>query len=125
MYTVEKVRGTQAGRTALGIIGSILISGLSVRSAHAQKFENPLFVFTIHDIVARAIYFLLGIATVLALLSLVVGGIFIIFAGLGTYNEKKVMQGKQIIAWAIAGLAIVILSWTIVGTVVRILGAWA
>lgn len=86
------------------------------------KFESPLGNnATVDGVLVKIINFLLGLVGLLALLSIIVGGIRII-AAFG--KEDAVTQGKKIIFWAIIGLVVVSLAWVIINLVTnQFLGA--
>lgn len=66
------------------------------------------------------VYFLISIAIfIIAPISLVVGGIMIMFAGA---NPGMLEQGKKVLTGAVIGLAIVLCSYLIVATVLKVLG---
>lgn len=84
-------------------------------------FVNPLgSITTISALLIKIINWLLGLVGLLALLALIYGGIKLIIS-LG--NESGVQTAKSIIFWAIAGLTVVIVSYAILTTVGKILGA--
>jgi FtsH-binding integral membrane protein len=96
---------------------------IAAKSAYAQTpiFQNPLRFNAVDGVIANIIYWLLGIVAMLALLALIIGGIRMIFGGFGDEQEAK--KAKQIMFWAVAGLALVMLSWVIVRYVSYLLGA--
>lgn len=71
-------------------------------------------------IITNVINWILGLTGALALAALIWGG-FIYVTSLG--NEKRIEQAKQIIIWAIVGLAIIFLAFVIINFVAGILGA--
>lgn len=85
------------------------------------KFTNPLDpVKNINVFLANVINWLLGIVGALVMLALIWGGIkYIISVG----DPKKVDEAKQVITWAIVGLAVILLAFVIVVTVKSLLGA--
>lgn len=87
--------------------------------------ENPLGEsgMTITAVLAGVIKWMLGLVGFLALIALIVGGgRMVIDFG----NEEQVKKGKTTILWAVIGLAVVILSYAILGIVTRdILGVGA
>jgi hypothetical protein len=74
-------------------------------------FINPLPGQTIPSIIINITKWLLGITALLALLSLVVGGLRFVTA-LG--SEDKLRSAKTIILWSLAGLGIVLLAYVII-----------
>ena len=99
-----------------------IIALLAPLAADAAVFQNPLQGKTLVSIVQRAILWLLGLAGFLALLALVMGGIYLIAGGFITTKEGQIKQGKQIILWAIIGLVIIGMAAAILLVVGQILG---
>lgn len=87
--------------------------------AVAPKFKDPLGGVTIVEFLANITSWLLGLVGFLAFLALVVGGIRMITA---FGNEQGVEKAKEIIKWAVIGLALVILSYAVIRIVSGFLG---
>jgi hypothetical protein len=100
------------------LFGAVLV--VFIEPALAAKFENPLgSVKTPNDIIERVAMFMVGLVGVLALLSLVWGGVlYVISFG----NDEYIKQAKKIIFWAIVGLSVVILAYVILATAAGFLG---
>lgn len=79
------------------------------------KFINPLgkgaSANSIGSFLVRIINWLLGLSAILALLSLVVGGLRMITA-IG--NDQGIAKAKTIVLWALIGLAVIALSYVMV-----------
>lgn len=71
------------------------------------------------DLVIAFTRWLLGLAAVLALLALVVGGIRMILA---FGNDSKLGEAKQVMTWAVIGLIVVLVSYGVIYAVTDILG---
>ena len=71
------------------------------------------------QVAVNAAGWLLGITGSLALLALVYGGVMFLISG---GSSERVTKAKQIIIGAIIGIAIVFLSYTIIGFVFKALG---
>ncbi len=84
--------------------------------------DNPLKQNTIEGIIKAFTDLLRTIAIPVGILMIVWGGIQIMTGMTTGEKEKKVVQGKKTITWAIIGTAIVILVDFIVGIVIEILG---
>lgn len=69
---------------------------------------------SVNDVILRIINFGLSIAAVVAIAFVVYGGFLYMSAGM---NEKNAEKGKKTITNALIGLAFIILSYIIVGTV--------
>ena len=97
--------------TALSVLAPLAFSF----PVDAASFANPLGNVTFRGIIINVIQFLLGLAALLSLLAIVVGGIRLTFGGFD--NESEAARAKKIIFWAVAGLVVVILASFIVGLV--------
>ena len=85
----------------------------------AVRFTNPLSTNSFEALVMGIINWILGIVVSLAILFLIIGGLmYIISAG----DEEKIKKAKNIILYAIIGLGVVILSWSIITELKDILG---
>lgn len=87
-------------------------------------FINPLGdsgVGTAQELLTRIIGWIAGISALVALLAIVWGGMLYIIS---FNNDQYLTQAKGIIKWAVIGLAIIILSFVIIATVARFLGAY-
>lgn len=94
----------------------VLLAGAEAQAG----FIDPLGGVTIAGLIIRITNWLIGLVALLAMLSLVVGGIkFILAFG----SEDKLRSAKTIIFWSVAGLAVVILGYVIIRQVATILGA--
>lgn len=96
-----------------GIVSSLLFFYPALVLAAASKgFENPLGDnVTIGSFLTSVIQWLLGIAGFLAMLAIVWGGItYVISLG----DENRVQRAKQILFWAITGLVVIVLSFSII-----------
>ncbi len=124
MYQKPAPLAVKAISTLGALMICALLSMLSPWTASAgvittAPFEDPLGGRKLDDIIEEIIKFLLGLAAILVLLALVVGGTRMIFGGFG--DEQEARRAKQIIFWAIAGFAIVVLALTILFTLELIL----
>lgn len=86
----------------------------------AANFENPLGdVGTLKPIIKNLIHWLVGLSTLIALLSLVIGGMRLIIGGFD--NEQEAAAAKKIITWAIIGLVVVGLAAAILWAIGKVL----
>jgi hypothetical protein len=76
--------------------------------AFANKHCNP------NTLALNIVQFILGVAGMAAVLFIVIGGFQMILGGASADNVKK---GKQTLTWAVIGLAIILLAYTIVAVV--------
>ena len=85
----------------------------------AVRFENPLSTNSFEALVMGIINWILGIVVSLAILFLIIGGLmYIVSAG----DEERIKKAKNIILYAIVGLGVVVLSWSIITELKDILG---
>ncbi len=104
----------------LRLAGATAILFLSIPTIiFAATFVRPLGNVSIGNIIVNIINWLLGLAVLLAMLALVIGGIRLIFGGFD--NEAEAARAKKIIFWSLAGLAVVVLSLTIINILSGIL----
>ena len=80
------------------------------------KLPNPISsdgtaAIDVPELIGRIIQAILGVVGSIALLMFIVGGLRWILSG---GNEEQVTKGKNTIVWAVAGLAVVFLSYLIV-----------
>jgi len=91
---------------------------LMANTAWAQGFTNPLGVTKPEDFLGNIIKFLLGLVGSLALIAIIWGGIVYI-TSIG--DDSRIKHAKSVITWAVVGLAVVILAYTIIQTVIEAL----
>jgi hypothetical protein len=95
------------------------VSGPPPSSGGAVNFTNPLSTNSFEALVMGIINWILGIVVSLAILFLIIGGLmYIVSAG----DEERIKKAKNIIMYAIIGLGVVILSWSIITELKDILG---
>jgi len=82
-------------------------------------FPNPLKFNTIEEVLTSLMSNLQAIIATIALIFIVIGGLFIISAG----TSKRVEDGKKMITYALIGLAIVLAAPTFLREIKIILGA--
>lgn len=80
-------------------------------------FKNPTLLNAIEDVIPSSINWLLGIASSIVILFLVVGGIIYISAA---GDEERIQQGKRIVTYAIFGLVIILIAYGIVALINRL-----
>jgi len=80
------------------------------------KLTNPLGTSDVPTLIGRVIKAVLGIVGSIALLMFVYGG-FLWMTSSG--NEQKITKGKNVLVWATIGLAIIFLSYSLVGFVIK------
>lgn len=81
--------------------------------------NNPLGSNSLGALIIRVIRFLLTMLGALAVLFIIIGGVrMVTSAG----NEKAVTAGKQTVTWAVIGLVVALLAFSVIGLVQNILG---
>lgn len=86
---------------------------ISILPVFAQEVTEipPVVEGDLTEIIARIIKLILGLVGVLALLMFIYGGVtWMTSAG----NMEKVKKGKETLVWAVLGLAIVFLAYSLV-----------
>ena len=84
----------------------------------AATLTNPLGTTNIRTVMGRLITAMLGVTGSIALLMFVYGGfLWLISAG----DANKVKKGKEVMQWAVLGLVVIVLAYTIVRAVVTAL----
>jgi len=103
------------------ITAGLLLTPVTAALAQAPsgEFTNPIGDTSFEGIIRTIIRFMLSLVGLLALGSLIWGGVLYIVS-LG--NDDYVKQAKKIIFWAIIGLVVVSLAFVIISTVSRFLG---
>lgn len=84
----------------------------SIDSASAQV--AGLTTSSVKDIIVRIINFLLSVAAGLAILFLIIGGIYYVTAG---GNDQQMTTAKSMLTYAVIGLVFILISYSIVITV--------
>jgi hypothetical protein len=118
--------GTGSGTgdtTGTGTLPAKIDSGVDIQSE--TNFDevlgtlfNPLNYDRPENILVRIINIMLMLAGILAVLFIIIGG-FLMVTSAG--NETRLRQGKQTLIWAVAGLILTLLSFSIVAIVQSIL----
>ncbi len=93
-----------------------LVSGDAVPN---NNIPNPLGTNSFAELFVRIINWIVGIATTLAVLMVVVGGIQYMISG---GNEDKIKSARKTIQWSLIGLMIVLGSWGLLRSLLTILG---
>lgn len=81
-------------------------------------FNNPSGIKNVNAAVVNIVNWLLGITSAVAILFLVYGGV-VYATSLG--DDRKMEEGKQIVTYAILGLFVVLISYSIVLTLNNII----
>lgn len=82
------------------------------------KLDSPIAIGNIGELIATILQYLLGLVAALAVLFIIIGGIrMVTSAG----NTSSVTAGKQTVTWAIIGLVVSMLAFTIINVVQSLL----
>jgi len=106
------------------ILAALLVPG--VTAAAITQFEDPLGGASgnpkaaIEAIITKLIVFLLGLSAAVAFVALVYGGLRLVLGS--AIGEAEVARAKQIVFWAIAGLAVIGMAAMIIVALRTILG---
>ena len=85
----------------------------------AVSFDNPITTSSFEALISGIVKWILGIVVSLAILFLIIGGLmYITSAG----NEEQATKAKKVILYAILGLGIIVLSYSIITELKDILG---
>jgi len=103
------------------IISVIITTALLASTVLAVQLDNPLGSQTpdLNSIAVALISTLLGLVGVLALLAFIYGG-FLWLTSLG--SPQKIQKGKEVMIWAVLGLAIIFSSYAVITLVLNALG---
>ena len=93
-------------------------NGLSDGIAAAAGLGGISNVTSIYELILRIIYFILSIALLLAVLAIIIAGIYLIVSN---GDEAQKDKAKKIIYYAIIGIVVILLSRVIVSFVNSIL----
>lgn len=103
-YMGEGVEGETSGYAALEEIGDgETMLGCAIRTGEIRFWMIPLFVNYVLE-------FLIGLAGLIAVLMVVIGGYYYIYGAITDDKEK----GKTIISYALGGFMLVLSSWFLV-----------
>ncbi len=90
--------------------------GASSQTAASQTLPNPLNIVDLNQMIAKLINFVLSFVGSVSLLMFLYGGItWMTSAG----SQDKVKKGRDIIIWAVIGLAVVFSSYVLVRLVIE------
>lgn len=104
------------GKRASALIAAAAVAALAIPGIAAAQSLRPLGTVTVEQIIGRVISGILGILGSISLLMFVYGGILWMTAA---GNDEKIKKAKNTIVYAVLGLVMAFLSYTIVFTVLR------
>jgi hypothetical protein len=82
------------------------------------QIQNPIGAETAPELISRAIQILLGLIAMIAVVVIIVAGIRMVTAG---GNPDQIKTAKSAIMWAIVGLVVALMSFSIVAIVERLI----
>ena len=108
------------------IILSLFLTLFFAASALAQNvvpwnngtFENPSTLNSVETVTAAITNWILGIAAGIVILFLIIGGLYYITAA---GDEKQMGEGKKIVNYAVIGLIVILISYSLVKTLSSII----
>ena len=103
------------------IMGDIVVTKTNIATSTSnntapQTLPNPLGITDINAFIARIITFVLSLVGSVSLLLFVYGGITWM-TSMG--NDTKIKKGKDIVVWAVIGLAVVFFAYILVKFVIQ------
>lgn len=98
------------------IIVSLLLFIFLAPTVFAAELVDPLGGGDIPTLIGSIIKYVLGIVGSIALLMFIYGGFMWLTSG---GNPEKIKKGRDVLVWAALGLAIIFLSYTLVGFVIK------
>ncbi len=97
------------------IVASIeFFLGVSNQPGGDSFFVNPLSLDTAEGLLVRIVGLILSVAGTIAVLFIVIGGFRYVMAG---GNEEQVKKAKGTVTWAVIGLIIILVSYTIMSVI--------
>lgn len=121
--TTSPATSTTTGpQEAAGLSNSQINSGVTVSTNQSLDtilgtFSNPLEFETVPELIIRLINIGLLLAAMVTVIVIIVGGFNLVTAA---GNETKITKGKRSIMWAIAGLIVCLLSFSIVAIIQKV-----
>lgn len=95
-----------------------LFAAFAFAAEAAVNFPNTGGYDTVDDLVTAVSNWFLGLVAVIAVLFLIVGGIYYLTA---YGDENKMREGKKIITYTIYGLVIILISYSVITTLNNII----
>ena len=108
-------------KTSFLIFAAIMLFVAGIEKARAQiniNITNPIDTSDFGTLVENLLLWILSVAGVLALFMLVAGGIMYMTAG---GDEQKISTAKKMVKWTILGLALILVSYSIISVLDSIL----
>lgn len=96
-----------------------LIQAADFPAPGGLRIDNPLRANSFAELFVGITNWIAGLAAIVAVLMVVIGGFQYMIAG---GNEAKTKSAINTIKWALIGLVIILLSWSLLKTVLTLLG---
>lgn len=112
---------SKIAKSARIIIFIVIISffvSYAVPASAQIIFNNPSSINTTQDLVASVVNWILGIAAAVVIIFLIIGGIYYMTAA---GDEKQIEEAKRIIKYCIIGLFAILISYSVVTTLNKII----
>lgn len=90
----------------------------STPTSTSVSIPNPLPCDDATCLISQVIKYILGTIALIATFMFIWGGVMMMTAA---GNEKRVEQAKETLAWALIGVVVILLSWTIIKYLLTIL----
>jgi len=90
----------------------------STPTSTSVSIPNPLPCDDATCLISQVIKYILGSIALIATFMFIWGGVMMMTAA---GNEKRVEQAKETLAWALIGVVVILLSWTIIKYLLTIL----
>jgi hypothetical protein len=103
----------------LGGTSSPPLGGEPTTMGDQSRLKNPLKAETFTKLFVRIANWVAGFVAILAVLVVMIGGIQYMVAG---GDEEKIKSARKTIKWALIGLVIALLSWSLLKELLGILG---
>lgn len=100
------------------ILSFALIAGQAIAATVSVDVLNPIATSDFSVLLTNFLKWLLSVAGALALLALIIGGIFYVTSA---GNDQRVETAKKMITWTLLGLILILASYSIITIIDRLL----
>lgn len=92
-----------------------LFAVVAAPAAAQIELPNPIQCNTATCLISQVIRYILGIIAILATLQFIWGGVMMIMA---SGNAEQIQKAKSTLTWAVIGLFLILISWSVIKFVV-------